>query len=197
MVIRNGTFWQYLLRTLHCCCLIKWRWASRSVIPSCLVGPGWHFFEEYDGCDDDANDERTIFWYLESGDENHKWQCFLPNCTCISVNLSSLSHFFRTSPLVSVIMMGDNHNYDDDLQRHSHLTASMMSSGISSIGLSRQIPQFASVSWGNFIFLSGSRLGGIKSIKWKKTTWDHLKKRRIPVAPVTACPALLAHGHSS
>ena len=34
------------------------------MIPSCLVGPGWIFLEEYDGCDDDANDERTIFYFL-------------------------------------------------------------------------------------------------------------------------------------
>ena len=34
------------------------------MIPSCLVGPGWIFLEEYDGCDDDSNDERTIFYFL-------------------------------------------------------------------------------------------------------------------------------------
>ena len=69
--------------------------------------------------------------------------------------------------MITTIILG--HHYHDSYKnniskknlnphKNSHLTASMMSSGMSSMGLIRQIPQLASVSWGNFIFLSGSRL---------------------------------------
>ena len=69
--------------------------------------------------------------------------------------------------MITTIILG--HHYHDSYKNNiskknlnphkkSHLTASMMSSGMSSMGLIRQIPQLASVSWGNFIFLSGSRL---------------------------------------
>ena len=65
--------------------------------------------------------------------------------------------------MIITIIVGHNHsrnnnNISKKNLKKSHLTASMMSSGMSSMGLIRQIPQLGSVSWGNFFFLSGSRL---------------------------------------